>query len=337
MNKPVCHLVVGPRKHGVVEYAISVHEALSMHEPGHQRVVIDTPWSPLPSSLSECGLVHVHVTDRLFGRTPDKASEHLRSVIDAVDRPVSVTLHDLPQPSDGPSMSARVQFYRDVVLAAAGVIVSSEHEAALLRTHVDPAAAPEVVPLMIESRTARAVSPTPASPTVGVLGFLYPGKGHIETLRAMADLPPEVGFLALGKPSPGHEDLVDELHEVAALSGRACEVTGYLDDHEMQDRIRAVTVPVAYHRHMSASGSINTWIAHGRRPLVPRGDYTCELDRRSPGVLAMHGNDDDSLRSAIFDAVADSSSTWLGPETVPFPTSADVADAYAKALSRWHR
>ncbi|MBY6410411.1 hypothetical protein HQ346_02440 [Rhodococcus sp. BP-252] len=337
MSADVCHLVIGPRKHGVVEYAVSVHEALAAEGVGHRRVLLDTPWSPLPSDLSACGLVHLHVTDRLFGTSPAQASKHLLSVVEAVGRPVSVTLHDLPQPSDGSSMNARVEFYRTAVDAAAGVVVSSEHEAGLLKRHVAPEAVPEVVPLMIGSRVQHPMSPTPAVPTVGVLGFLYPGKGHIETLRAMAGLPSTVGFLALGAPSPGHEDLVDELRFVAAESGRSCEVTGYLDDDEMHERMRGVTVPVAYHRHMSASGSINTWIAQGRRPLVPRSDYIDELDRRSPGVVTIHGNDDESLQSAIFAAVEDSSTTWLDPSVDPVPSPSDVAKAYAEVLARWRR
>jgi hypothetical protein len=288
----------------------------------------------VPPVLADCALVHVHITDRLFGRTPSEARDTVLSMITSIGRPVSVTLHDLPQPSDGPAMHARVDFYRAVANAASGVIVSSHHEAALFAEYVDAAVGVEVVPLMFESVRIEKPS-TPTNLTVGVLGFLYPGKGHFETLQAMADLDPSVGFLALGTPSPGHEYLADDLQKLAANMGRRCEVTGFLTEEELLRRSAEVTVPVAYHRHMSASGSINAWISAGRRPLVPRTTYTEELARRSPGVVAMHPDNDSALRVAIEHGFANPAATWMDSSAAPSPTPADVAGAYERLLQRW--
>lgn len=98
-----------------------------------------------------------------------------------------------------------------------------------------------------------------------------------------------------------------------------------------------MTVPVAYHRHMSASGSINSWIAVRRKPLVPRTPYTEELDARSPGMVQLHDNDERALRTAIAHAVENPSSTWLDASTVPSPSPSDVALAYAELLRTWSR
>lgn len=336
MISDIGHLVIGPVTHGVVRCAISVRNALKDIGEKHPMARLDNPDADIPTDVQQCGLVHIHVTDRLFGRNPAAAAHALRATVRRLDRPVSVTLHDIPQPSDGPAMRARIEFYREAAACAVGVVVSSGHEATLLAEHVDANLKPEIVPLMIERHPVARPAPT-AERTVGVLGFLYPGKGHIETLDALRDLPPTVGFVALGTPSPGHEDLVDELHAAAAGSGRACEVTGFLDDAELRARAARVTVPVAYHRHMSASGSVNSWIAVGRRPLVPRTPYTQELDARSPGMVQLHDNDDRALRTAIAHAVANPSSTWLDTSTVPSPSPADVALAYSELLRRWSR
>lgn len=333
MTATIGHVLVGPPAHGVVEYGASV--ARELGEPTHRAVRLDGPESELPAWIRGCSLVHLHVTDRLFG---DRVSAEPNYASLCARLPVrhSVTVHDVPQPSDGSGFEARVRFYRNVIHHAAGVIVSSEHEASLLREFTDADVDPQVVPLMMPRPRAEpaGVMEVPSA-RVAVLGFLYPGKGHIETLRAMADLPRSVGFVALGTASPGHEDLIDQLRCTAAEAGRPCEVTGFLPECDMYRRLADATVPVAFHRHLSASGSINTWIAARRRPLVPRNAYTEELDLRSPGVVRVHEDDVDSLRDAIAEAVRDPSSTWIDADVVPRPTPSDVAREYDSILRGW--
>ncbi|AZZ82650.1 hypothetical protein PWF70_09570 [Gordonia sp. Swx-4] len=334
MTGPIGHLLVGPRSHGVVRYAQSVFDAVRAESADHRLAHVLTLGAGVVSGLDECALVHVHVTDRLFGRTPRQARDSVLALFAALDRPVSVTLHDLPQPSDGPAMQARADFYRAVARAATGVIVSSHHEASLFAEYVDATIGVEVIPLMFD--TVRVDKPSESAElTVGVLGYLYPGKGHLETLQAMSGLDPSIGFVALGTPSPGHEDLADELAKVAAEMGRRCTVTGFLTDDELIRASAEVTVPAAYHRHMSASGSINSWISAGRRPLVPSTAYTDELAARSPGVLTMHANNDAALRTALESAFANPASTWIDPAVTPSPTAADVGRAHERLVRRW--
>lgn len=334
MSGAVGHLVVGFETHGVVRYAMAVHDAL-VARGMPCSLAVAAPTGPVPSSLAECSLVHIHVTDRLFGADPGEALQNLRLLAESIGGPMSLTLHDIPQPSDGAVMPRRADFYRGAIASADGVIVSSEHEARLLREFVDPGANPEVVPLMIDAPRGDADPPAVPTNTVGILGFLYPGKGHIDTVNAMVDLPPAVKIVALGTASPGHEDLVDELRAVASNQGRNFEITGFLDDDELHRRMREITVPVAYHRHMSASGSINTWISARRRPLVPRSDYVVELERRSPGVVCVHDDNEDALRDAIVAGLTNPLETWIDQEVRPVPSPGDVAEAYSALYRRW--
>lgn len=324
-------LVVGNASHGVTRYALNVGRALA--KAGHRTTSVQVESiEVVPPELSNCSLIHLHVTDRLFGGSAREATGRLRTLVASFAGRVSMTLHDVPQESDGDAMPGRIEFYRAAVELAAGIVVSSEHEAGLLRRFVDRDSHPEVVPLMIEPPAATA-PPVTTALTVGVLGFLYPGKGHIETLRAMEGLPEAVGFVALGTPSPGHHWLAEELTAAASAQGRECEITGFLPDDELLRRMREVTVPVAFHRHLSASGSINTWIAAGRIPLVPQSDYVVELDSRSPGVVSIHPPH--ALADEIAASLSGERESWIDPSVEPVPSPAEVADRHVILWEKW--
>ncbi len=157
-----------------------------------------------------------------------------------------------------------------------------------------------------------------------MLGWVYPGKGHAEVVRACAGLP--VTVRALGEVSGGHDDLVPELAELAAGLGVGFEVTGWLDDDELAAHLDAVAVPVAAHRHVSASGSMNSWIAARRRPLVMAGTYAHEMAQLRPGTLTPVADGD--LARAVAAALADPGSTRLGPSVDTAPHLDDCAAAY---------
>ncbi|AKT52502.1 hypothetical protein ADJ73_01420 [Arsenicicoccus sp. oral taxon 190] len=293
------------------------------------------------------GHVHLHVTDKLLGRTAAQAADVLTAL--AAQVRLTVTLHDLPQPADGPGgFERRAAAYAQVVAAVHGVVVSSRHEAALLDDALAQAGAPAlpddrraVVPLPVATHERPATPPEPIPPSdaapgadqrdLVVLGYLYPGKGHEEALDAAATLPDDVGVLALGRPSDGHDDLAEELGARAARLGRRFAVTGYLPDDELVGRLRGAAVPVAPHRHLSASGSINSWLAAGRRPLVPRSRYVEELVARCPGAVLVY----DDLAAAARAALADPASTWLGPDVRLTPTRDEAGRCYAAVLARW--
>ena len=81
-------------------------------------------------------LLHLHLTDWLFvdaGVGADHIIAGLVRALRARGVALNVTLHDLPQPSDGPDLyRRRTATYRSLVESVAGVVVCSEHERMLL-------------------------------------------------------------------------------------------------------------------------------------------------------------------------------------------------------------
>ena len=320
-------LVVTPeRQHGVAVYARQVAEAVARRTGRDLAVGPDALEGDAPPARA-----HLHFTDRLWATSPEAAADRLEEL--AARTALTVTLHDLPQPSDGErNLPRRSACYRRVVEAAAGVVVNSRHEAALLDEHVRDGLGRDVgvVPLPVDPAPTDAERPLPDG-SAAVIGFFYPGKGHAELVDAAAEL--RVGgrrldVVALGRASDGHEGELAALVAHAGSRGVALEVTGYLDDAALLARSRRASVPVAAHRHVSASGSIATWVAAGRRPLVPDTRYSREMAALRPGTLTLV--DPEALVAALATAHDDPASTWLAADAVTAPGTADTADAYLR-------
>lgn len=311
---PPLHVVPDSPGHGVVRIARQLAEAV-----GASCVDLSSAMSLAPTA------VHVHVTDRLFGATAEEAA--LTLVALARRHRTTVTLHDVPQPGDGAVFARRARAYADLLAEVDGWVVSSHHEARLVEEHLAPRTRGDVVPLPVLPMPPTPGRPAPASAgrrVVGVLGWVYPGKGHAEVVRACAGLP--VTVRAVGRVSPGHDALLHELAALATSVGVGFETTGWVSDDELGAQLGAVDVPVAAHRHVSASGSINSWTAAGRRPLVASGDYTQEMALLRPGTLTLV--DDAALPAAISAALDAPGSTRLGAATDTSPHLGDCAAAY---------
>lgn len=332
------HLVLGPIEHGVTRHALELAAAagepvchLAAPSPPDAAVVLDAL-----HTRANGRSVHLHVTDRLCGATPDAAAALVERIADR--HPLTVTLHDLPQESDGATgFPLRAAAYRRIAMVARGVQVCSRHEQLLLGV-IAPGVACSVVPLSVPARSLRndTASPAPGPdgeptsgvPTVGVLGYLYPGKGHAEVLNALDRINrPEVAVVALGRASDGHGWLVDDLR--ARAGRRTLEVTGYLDDDALDRRIREVTVPVMAHTHVSASGSLHRWIGCGRRPVAVANRYTVELAAAIPDGLTLT----DDLPAAIERALQSPGTTWLAPDVL-VPGIEDAAVLQSAAVRR---
>jgi hypothetical protein len=274
----------------------------------------------------------MHVTDRLFGPSPEEAAERVELL--ASRTALTVTLHDVPQASDGTMYRRRVAAYRRFIRAARGTVVNSRHEAGLVGEHlgVDNTA---VVP--IGARTKHpALGTTASAPqvrdrTVLIAGFIYPGKGHLETILATAEAARAEGaghptVVAIGSPSTGHERDVDELFRASRAAGVDLQVTGYLDAAAYHRAQRAPGVAIAAHQHVSASRSLLDWAEAGRRALVGSSGYFREMDALRPGTIAL--SRPEQLARHIQQAWRDPALTWLAPSTVLTPTVADAAVAY---------
>ena len=268
------HLVVGPDEHGVVRHGRSVAEAC-----GDVLVRVTDPARIGP--LAPCDVVHVPFTDRLFGRDADTAGARFAEVARRVEHAgaaLSVTLHDVPH-DDSPLQQRRRALYDAVIAAARGVVVNSALELELVEERADDVHSLRLIPLPIEAPGAVSVPAQLPPGSVVVLGFVFPDRGYEQVIAA---LPASSTLVALGRPADGHEELLARY--ATATDGRF-EVTGFVPDAELAGWLAAAPVPVAPNRRVTASASINTWLAHGRRPLVPDSPYAREVLARHPGCV----------------------------------------------------
>ncbi|OAN38716.1 hypothetical protein [Mycolicibacterium iranicum] len=329
----ITHLLVGPRPHGVVRFGWNLYG--TMRAGGFD---VRRQWTAHHGILStplRADAIHLQFTDRLFGDCPEYAADTIASLAASALGQTTATLHDIPQPSDGKNFARRTEAYAAVSAACQGVVVSSHHERELLRDcGIEPSRL-AVIPLPIGPR-ACAPATRGCDRTVGVFGYIYPGKGHAEVLAAL----PESGgveMLAIGETSLGHDDVAIDLQTCAHRKGVTFHVTGHVADSQVPAMLQRVAVPVVAHRHISASGSINSWLSAGRRPLAPTHRYTLEFEERNPGSLTLYPDTAAGLRSAIEYALATPESTWLTADTVLRPTPEHVARQYAEFFADCHR
>lgn len=333
----ITHVVVGPARHGVVRFGRDLHQA--MVAAGAPSVLHHCADADELAGWTLGSGIHLQFTDRVFGRTPEDAAAAVAAVVADARRAgvrVTATLHDLPQPSDGSNHCRRAAAYADVCARVHAVVVSSEHERTLLDDMGgDAPLLTAVVPLPIDV-VERSNPPATQSLSIGIFGFVYPGKGHLEVLAALADVAEDLEMVALGEASQGHDDLVAALHEQAAASGVQFRLTGHVPDAAVAQTLRSVTVPIAPHRHVSASGSINSWLAAGRRPLAPANRYTGEMLARNPDALELYPDTEAGLRATLKRAIDEPERTWLPASAVLTPTAAEAAAQYAELLATWH-
>jgi len=319
------HLLLGPDTHGVTRYAGEVADA------ARAPVVRDV------AQLVPGAAVHLHLTDRLLGRDPLDAATAVEQLARRVR--LTVTLHDVPQPTDGPVFAARAAAYGRIVRASHAWATNSWHEHALVDRWSASGARGTVIPLPVPGPAGlddqhgppgRAAGGTVATePVVGVFGFVYPGKGHRQVVRAVAALR-RAGTMAsvrvLGDAAPGHADEVEALLRTSRDRGVPVEVTGRVSEDELVSALRGVAVGVTAHRNVSASASLNSWIAAGRRPLVRDGAYAREMAALRPGTVTLF--DDASLVPRLDAALRRPTSTWTSPAADLGPRLEDTAAAY---------
>lgn len=306
----VISLVVGPGDHGVVRHAMAVGAAAGVKVARFPGVPTAAELAALPGDAT---VAHLHYTDRLFGPDAATAAARVRDLAIRLERRLVIGLHDVPVLDGTPHSTLRVTAYRLVAGCADVVLVASNHERdRLYRCGID--ADIGVVPLPIDCRgVLPAAQETGAvhGRTVGVLGFIYPGKGHEDVIEASSTLPSDVAVHALGAPSDGHADLVGTLARLATRRGRRFAVTGRLDDATLALALRRVDVPVVPGRTMSASASLGEWIGAGRRPIVASNDYTREVAAAAPGLMTMYDpKRPGQLSAALRAALNEPPSTW---------------------------
>lgn len=332
-------LLVGPPRHGVVQYGADL--ATALRDVGFERPIAHAGNAQSAIQLAEGReRVHIHVTDRLFGGSPEEAADYVERLA-AVTR-LSITLHDLPQGSDGSPLARRVRCYGRIIHAADGVVVNSQHEARLVEEYLGIAGeSVAAIPLGTSERSQPAGASTTAvidSAPLRVLiaGYIYPGKGHLEAIRAVATVisklraagdSPESGVvIALGAPSAGHEHDVEALRAEAQRCGVDFRVTGYLDGASYRQEAAGSGIPLAPHQHVSASRSMLDWVEAGRRPLVPESRYSTEMAALRPGTMTVYASG--QLAVSLEHAWRHPETTRLAGGTNLSPTMTDAAQAY---------
>lgn len=322
--------VSGPPEHGVVRYARELAHAVSESFETQDRLT-ETPPRRVESrdGVVRGRPLHVHFTDRIFGSSPDQAAASFEAM--ATIAPVSVTVHDIPQGSDGAaSLLRRRECYRRVVSSARGVVCNSFHEVSLLRELgiLAPGPDPMVIPLAASPPVPGPEVPFGHDPVVALVGWVYPGKGHREVVDSLARVRGGAEVVALGSASEGHESDLSVLARHAESLGVHFRATGHLSDEELRLWCRRVAVPIAAHQHISASASILTWLVAGRRPLVIDSRYTREMLELRPGTMTLF--DAGRMDAAISKALADPASTVLDPDVDTAPTLTDTVGSYLR-------
>ena len=320
-------MVPGPEHHGAVRHGLRVATLVA----GPDVSVTVTRSTEVSSEHHD--LTHVQFTDALFGPEAASAADAFVRWACTAPRPVVVTLHDVPDGDDDTDRgSRRRRAYERVVATSDAVVVSTEHEATSARRL--GGLRPVVVPLPVEV----VGPPGPPPPwagrrTVGVLGFVYPGKGHAEAIDAAARHAGEVAVVAIGAVSPGHGPLLEALREQARALDVELLVTGPVSDADLHAAALAVTVPLAAYSTTGASASLATWLACGRRPLAVPTPQVRELAHRWPGAVTVIRDGPERaprVAEAVAVALHDPKRTWLdGP-----PPSPDVGAAHLAVYRR---
>jgi glycosyltransferase involved in cell wall biosynthesis len=300
---------VGDARHGVALYANQLAYHLATATGVDRIASIDA----IPAV--EADRLHVHFTDRLWATSPELAAERFERLTATA----------------AVNQRRRSECYLRVVAAAAAIACNSEHEATLLAAFSD--VVPEVIPLPVDMQplpvdTQSVLSGTdPLDGDVAIVGYFYPGKGHLEAVDAVAQLGrPSVGVTALGKASAGHEpDLARLVHHAREL-GVEFTATGFLSEEALARACRTASVPLAAHQHVSASGSLSTWISAGRKPLIPNTRYSREMLALRPGTATLY--EPPLLAAAIAAALDAPETTWLSADASTGPDSAATARRY---------
>ena len=98
--------------------------------------------------------------------------------------------------------------------------------------------------------------------------------------------------------------------------------------------MEVVDVPVVPASTTSASSSLCSWIAAGRRPLAAANGFTSELAAAAPDLLTLYPpGSPGALRRAIVRALAEPASTWHDG-VVPAPWRPTAVTAGHVALYR---
>ena len=290
-------------------------------------------------------MVHVHVSDRLVDDAPHQWSSLVEWTRDR-DVPLVVTLHDVPQPQEGVERHRRRSAaFRRIARSADLVVVSSRSEqnaAAEIGVRSVVVDHP-IFPVAEWAAVSDDAGPARRSRTITVAGFVHPGKGVAEMLDAIGDVRGTAvdgwQLRLVGDASERHRDEPVRLRALANAVGLDFHHTGPLPTSEWNRELRQATVAVCPHLHCSASGSILSWIAHARRPIVTDLPFCRELADERPDALTIVRRPDEWLDRVLASAHRESPDdptdrSWRTPARSIEQLDAAVGDLLAQRARR---
>ena len=129
--------------------------------------------------------------------------------------------------------------------------------------------------------------PRPRPPVVGVLGFIFPGKGHVDVVDGRWQHCATTSPCGLGAVSDGHDELLGELVErFAVRARRALVVTGFLDAELAAAVRRGRRARSSPHHGVGVGVAGSRGSARGRRPLAGRQRVHRRAGRCAPELGA---------------------------------------------------
>jgi glycosyltransferase involved in cell wall biosynthesis len=226
----------------------------------------------------------------------------------AVPRPITI-LHDVAYPG-GPR---RVEWWRVGLVSRLGArpVVLSEHDQkALRRMGVRSATTiPHFIdrlelPTRAQARARLGLDST--TPVLAVIGWIHRRKGHDMAIKVLTRLPEDhiLWFVGSGAADTAHLERLLALAKDAGVEDRL-EVTGFLSEEDMRDRLAAMDVGLCAYADASASGSLATLLG-ARRPIVA-SDLPTSRDHASlvPDAIRVVGEaNPDSYSQAVRDFLA---------------------------------
>lgn len=122
---------------------------------------------------------------------------------------------------------------------------------------------------------------------ITILGFIHSRKGYELMVETMPKLPQEVKVVFAGGPSPGNEEFVLELLQLAKDLGVSdrLRITGYLSQQELDCYSIATDLAVCPFKSFSASGSLSNWIAVARPILAYNLPQIAEYNFLEPQAI----------------------------------------------------